>query len=59
MNPEIIGPLVSELGPTAVVLIYLYIRDRRMERAIIKLADETDGVDRSNVRKQLEINLGD
>ena len=58
MNPEIIGPLISELGPMAIVLGYLYLRDRRMERAILQLADETDGVDRSNVREQLEINLG-
>ena len=59
ISSEIIGPLISDIGPMAVVLAYLYLRDRRMERAIIKLAEETDGVDRSSVREQLEINLGD
>lgn len=59
ITSEIIGPLISDIGPMAVVLVYLYLRDRRMERAIIKLAEETDGVDRSSVREQLEINLGD
>jgi len=59
ITSEIIGPLISDIGPMAVVLAYLYLRDRRMERAIIKLAEETDGVDRQVVREQLEINLGD
>lgn len=59
ITSEIIGPLLSDIGPMAVVLGYLYLRDRRMERAIIQLAEETEGVDRSKVRKQLEINLGD
>lgn len=59
ITTEIIGPLLSDLGPMAVVLGYLYLRDRRMERAILQLADETSGVDRSKVREQLEINLGD
>jgi len=59
ITTEIIGPLISDIGPMAVVLAYLYLRDRRMERAILQLAEETDGVDRSSVREQLEINLGD
>jgi len=59
ITTEIIGPLLSDLGPMAVVLGYLYLRDRRMERAILQLADETEGVDRSNVREQLEVNIGD
>jgi hypothetical protein len=59
ITTEIIGPLISDIGPMAVVLAYLYLRDRRMEKAILQLAEETDGVDRSSVREQLEINLGD
>jgi hypothetical protein len=59
ITSEIIGPLISDIGPMAVVLAYLYLRDRRMEKAILQLAEETDGVDRSSVREQLEINLGD
>jgi len=59
ITTEIIGPLISDIGPMAVVLAYLYVRDRRMEKAILQLAEETDGVDRSSVREQLEINLGD
>jgi len=59
ITTEMIGPLISDIGPMAVVLAYLYLRDRRMEKAILQLAEETDGVDRSSVREQLEINLGD
>ena len=57
ITTEIIGPLLSDIGPMAVVLGYLYLRDRRMERAILQLADETKGVDREAVREQLEIKI--
>ena len=59
MNAEIISLILSDFGPMAVVLGYLYLRDRRMERAILQLAEETSGVDREKVRDQLEINLAD
>jgi len=50
--------LVSEFGPVAVIILYLYLRDRKMERAILKLAEETPGVDRDRVRDTLEVNIG-
>lgn len=49
--------LVSEFGPTAVVLLYLFLRDRKMENAILKLAEETEGVKSQRVRDELRVSL--
>ncbi|TKX79273.1 hypothetical protein EXE53_16730 [Halorubrum sp. SD626R] len=49
--------IVGEFGPIALLLIYLYLRDRKMENAILTLAEQTQGVDPKRVREQLEVGL--
>jgi len=55
---ESLGYLLSEWGPMAILLVYLYLRDRKMEEAILKLAEETHGVDKDRVRDSLNVQIG-
>jgi hypothetical protein len=59
MTIALIQPIVSDFGPVGLLLVYLYLRDRRMAQAILQLAEEQPDVDEEHIEEQLRVPVPD
>lgn len=47
--------ILENYGPMAVIILYMYIQQKRLKNAVLCLADNVSGVERSEVRESFKI----